>query len=54
MFIDPKDLNIFAVIPIRGYSKIINDKPLIINTIESAKKSKFSENLLFPCCVHCG
>ena len=37
----PEDLDILAVIPVKGNMLILNDQPLIRHTIDSAKKSKF-------------
>tara|TARA_B100001123_G_C15272575_1_gene1010895 strand:- start:329 stop:1672 length:1344 start_codon:yes stop_codon:yes gene_type:complete len=39
--INPENLKIAAIIPIRGTSMLINGKPLIKHTIEAAKESKF-------------
>ena len=37
----PDDLDILAVIPVKGKMLMLNDQPLIRHTIDSAKKSKF-------------
>jgi glycosyltransferase involved in cell wall biosynthesis len=42
----PEDLKILAVIPVRGESCLMNNKPLLKNTIESAKYSKFITDII--------
>jgi rhamnosyltransferase len=42
----PENLKILAVIPIRGESQLLNDKPLLEKTISSAKNSKFITDIV--------
>jgi len=42
---DPKDLQVIALIPIRGESILIGNKPMLTYTIEQAKKSKFIDRV---------
>ena len=44
--LNAKKMNITAIIPIKGESVVINGKPLLIHTIESAKKSKFINKII--------
>ena len=43
---DPEDLKILAVIPIKGESLFVNNKPLLERTINSAKDSKFISDIV--------
>ena len=43
--INAKNLKIIAIIPVRGVTKSINGTPLINYTIESAKQSKFIDQI---------
>ena len=42
----PEDLKILAVIPVRGEPCLMNNKPLLKKTIESAKQSKFITDII--------
>tara|TARA_B100001750_G_C15498622_1_gene595771 strand:- start:491 stop:1852 length:1362 start_codon:yes stop_codon:yes gene_type:complete len=45
--INPDDLNIIAIIPMKGKDIIYKNKSLMSFTIEAAKKSKFIDNIIF-------
>ena len=44
--LDPNNLNIIAIIPIKGISRIIRGKPQLIYSIESAMKSKYINKII--------
>ncbi len=43
---NPEDLKILSVIPVKGESKLIDDKPMMYYSIESAKQSKFITDII--------
>ena len=44
--LDPKNLNIVAIIPIKGISRKIGDKPLLFYTVSAAKKSRYINRII--------
>ncbi len=44
--LDIKKLKIICIIPIKGESVIINERPLLLKTIETAKKSKYIDRII--------
>jgi glycosyltransferase involved in cell wall biosynthesis len=44
--IDMKKLNIVAIIPTRGRLQYLNDKPLLLYTMESARESKYIKKVI--------
>ena len=42
----PEDLKILAVIPVKGEMLMLNDQPLILHTINSARKSRFITDIV--------
>jgi len=44
--LDANKLEIVAIIPVRGQTRVINDKPLLNYTIEAARKSKYIDRVI--------